>query len=113
MIELGQLEAQHGEFERRKTRVVVASLEDQATAKLTQADFPHLVVVADADHKLADALDVIHRESGPDGGDTAAPTTILVDGGGKVRWIFRPDRFLVRLTPAEVLAALDARVSEK
>ena|SRR2546426_61841 len=114
MIELGQLEGQHAEFDKRKTRVVVASLEDQETAKATQADFPHLVVVADkatlgqsTEPRLADALAVIHARSAPDGSDTAAPTTILVDGAGTVRWIARPDRFLTRLSPAEVLAAVD------
>jgi peroxiredoxin len=107
MIELGQLEAEHREFEKRKTRVVVVSLEDQKTAQATQTDFPHLVVVADAEGKLSEALDVIHRHSGPEGVDTAAPTTILVDGSGTVRWTFRPERFLTRLSPAEVLAAVD------
>ena len=113
MIELGQLEKAHAEFDKRKTRVAVISLEDQETAKKTQADFPHLVVVADADHKLADAVDVVHRQSAPDGKDTAAPTTILIDGSGMVRWTFRPDRFLTRLSPAEVLAAVDEHLRGK
>jgi peroxiredoxin len=110
MTELGQLEAEHREFDKRKARVVVISLEDQETAQATQADFPHLVVVSDADRQLAEALDVIHRHSAPDGGDTTAPTTILVDGGGTVRWTFRPDRYLARLSPAQVLAALDEKI---
>ncbi len=113
MIELGQLEKAHAEFDKRKARVVVISLEDQETAQATQADFPHLVVVADADRKLSEALEVIHRDSAPGGGDTAAPTTILVDGAGTVRWMFRPDSFLVRLTPAEVLAAVDERLAKE
>lgn len=107
MIELGQLEAAYQEFDKRKARVVVASLEDQETAKATQEAFPHLVVVADADRKLAEAVDVIQPHSAPDGGDTTAPTTILVDGSGTVRWTFRPERFLARLSPRQVLDALD------
>jgi peroxiredoxin len=107
MTELVKLEAAYGEFEKRKARVVVASLEDKKTAKETQAQFRHLVVVADADRKLAEALEVIHRQSAPDGGDTSAPTTVLVDGRGIVRRTFRPSRILTRLTPAQVLAALD------
>jgi peroxiredoxin len=110
MIELGQLEAAHEEFAKRKTRVVVISLEDEEAAKLTQADFPHLTVVADADRKLAEAIDVIHRASAPSGADTSAPTTVLVDGAGKVRWTFRPERFFTRLPAAEVLAAVDEHV---
>ena len=107
MIELGKLEAEHADFDKRKVRVVVASLEDQKAAQATQAAFPHLVVVADAEGKLTKALEVVHRHSAPDGGDTAAPTTLLVDGTGTVRWLFRPDRFFTRLTPAQVFTALD------
>jgi len=107
MIELGELESHWREFEDRKVRVVVVSVEDLEAAKATQAQFPHLVVVADAGRQLADAVGVIHLHSAPDGSDTAAPTTLLIDGGGAVRWTFRPDRVLSRLSPAEVLAAAD------
>src|SRR5437870_2712399 len=107
MIELGQLEGSWKEFEKRKVSVVVVSVEDGEAARATQADFPHLVVVSDAERKLAEALAVMYARSAPGGRDTAAPTTILVDGGGTVRWVFRPDRVLTRLSPAEVLAAVD------
>ena len=113
MIELVQLESRHEEFEKRKTRVVVVSLEGEEDAKLTQAELPHLVVIADAERKLAEALDVVHPESNPEGGDTTAPTTLLVDGKGIVRWIFRPERFLKRLSPAEVLSAVDEHMAAK
>src|SRR5882724_1990386 len=78
MLELGQLESHWQEFEKRKVRVLVVSVEDQEKAKTTQADFPHLVVVSDSERKLADAVAVIHPRSAPDGGDTAAPTTSFV-----------------------------------
>jgi peroxiredoxin len=107
MVELGQLEGAHKEFENRNARVVAVSLDDLETSRETQADFPHLVIVADKDRKLVEALKVLHPNSGHDGGDTAAPTTVIVDGTGTVRWVFRPGRFLARLSPAEVLAALD------
>ena len=113
MIELGQLEAAHEEFAKRNARVVVVSLEDQEKAKATQAEFPHLVVVADAGRGLADALQVIQEKSAPDGGDTAAPTTIILDSNGTVRWTHRPERFLTRLSPDEVLAALDEHVGTR
>ena len=106
MIELGQLESQWQEFEKKQIRVVVVSVEGQKEAKATQADFPHLIVVSDEEHKLADAVAVIHPKSARDGGDTSAPTTILVDGKGVVRWTFRPDRLLTRLSPSQVLAAI-------
>jgi peroxiredoxin len=107
MTELGQLEAYWQEFAKRKVKVIVASVEDQEKAKATQADYPHLIVVSDAQRKLAEALAVLHPNSAPDGGDTTAPTTLLVDGGGTVRWVFRPDRVLTRLSPSQVLAAVD------
>jgi len=110
MIELGQLEAHWQEFEKRKVQVVVISIEGREEGKATQADFPHLVVVSDAERKLADALAVIHPHSAPDGSDTAAPTTILVDGKGTVRWIFRPDRVFTRLSPSELLATIDSKM---
>src|SRR5262245_25199076 len=107
MIELGQLEEHHEEFARRNTRVIVVSLEDEKDAQETQRDYPHLVAVADKEAGLANALQVIHRHSAPDGGDSIAPTTLLVDGSGVVRWTFRPDTFLRRLSPAEIGAAID------
>jgi alkyl hydroperoxide reductase subunit AhpC len=107
MVELGELEANHAEFEERGTRVVVISMEDCAKAEATQADFPHLKVVADGDARMCRALEVIHPGIAPDGSDAAAPTTILVDGKGKVRWLFRPERHMTRLSTAELLKAID------
>jgi peroxiredoxin len=107
MIELGQLEANWQDFEKRKVRVVVVSVEDQEAAKATQADFPHLIVVSDAERNLSSAIDIIHPQSAPGGGDSAAPTTFLIDGDGTIRWTFRPDRVLYRLSPAQLLAAID------
>lgn len=113
MTELGQLEAHWQEFEKRKVKVVAVSIENQEKAKATQADFPHLILVADPERKTAEALAVLHPKSAPDGGDTAAPTTILVDGGGSVRWLFRPERVLTRLTPEELLTAIDKEMQSK
>jgi peroxiredoxin len=107
MIELGQLEKRHGDLEQRQTRVVVASLEGTADAAKTQSDFPHLLVLADSDRHLAEAAGVIHRKSKFDGDDTSAPTTVLIDRHGVVRWIHRPERNLARLSVDELLNAID------
>lgn len=106
MIELGQLEKQHQEFANRQVRLVAISNDDRATARLTQADFPHLIVVSDAQQSVAKAMQVLHLGAASDGTDTNAPTTFLIDGDGTVRWVFRPERFLVRLSPAELLEAI-------
>jgi peroxiredoxin len=107
MIELVQLEKSHDEFARRNVHIVVVSQESREDAAQTQAQFPHLIVVADADRKLIAAAGVLHEGANPHGGDAAAPTTILIDRGGVVRWLFRPDVYLTRLSPAELLAAVD------
>jgi peroxiredoxin len=105
MAELGELEARHADFEQRGVRVVAASLDGVDDTKKNQADFPHLTLLSDHERSLANATQVIHPHSAPDGGDSMAPTTILVDGAGTVRWLFRPERVLGRLSPDEVLAA--------
>ncbi len=107
MVELGQLEKHHEEFAKRQVQVVVISNDKQSTAKTTQADFPHLIVVSDADQSMAKAVQVIQSGAGPTGDDTNAPTTFLVDGAGHVRRMLRPERFLARYSPEEVLAAID------
>lgn len=91
-------------------RVFAISNDAPDNAKLTQANFPHLNVVSDADQNVTKALQVAHPGAGPHGQDTNAPTTILVDGAGTVRWLFRPDRFFERLPPGELLAAIDAHL---
>jgi alkyl hydroperoxide reductase subunit AhpC len=107
MIELGQLEAHHEEFAKRHTRVVAVSVDGQDDSKKTKQDFPHLVIVADADHKLVDAVEVLHPGAGERGEDVAAPTTILVDKHGVVRALFRPTSVARRLSTSEVLAMVD------
>ena len=111
MVELGQLEAHHDEFAKRKTRVVAVSVDGLEDSKKMQQDFPHLIVVADHDHKLVDAVGVLHPGAGEHGEDVAAPTTILVDKYGAVRAIFRPTNVASRLSASEVLAAVDKKLA--
>jgi peroxiredoxin len=107
MIELGELEKNHAEFAKRNTRVVVVSIEGREDAEKTRAQFPHLTVVADDKRSLAKAVDLIHVNSNPNGGDTTAPTTILIDRKGDVKWLYRSERVITRLSPEELLAAVD------
>ncbi len=113
MIELGQLERRHEDFAQRNVRVLVVSVEGLEDAGKTQADFPHLLVLADEQRGLSEAAGVIHPHSAPDGGDTDAPTTILVDQDGTVRWLYRSPEVIARLSPDEVLQAIDGHVSTK
>jgi peroxiredoxin len=106
MVELDQLEARHEEFASRNVRIVAASVDDPKHTAQTQAKFPHLVLVSDAGHKLAGAAEVIGQHRSPEGEETAAPTTFVIDRTGTVRWIFRPARFIERLPVDELLAKL-------
>src|SRR5262245_38038090 len=107
MIELGELERRHEDFAKRNARVIVSSVEGTDDAAKTQAQFPHLFVLADQGRGLSNAAELIHPHSGPNDSDTDAPTTILVDRQGMVRWFFRPSAVFTRLSPDEVLKAVD------
>jgi peroxiredoxin len=110
MIELGQLERRHEDFARHKARVVVVSLEGLEDARQTQADFPHLIVLTDDARGLSEAAGLIHTHSAPSGGDTSAPTTILVDQSGEVRWLYRSPSAIARLSADEVLQAVSQKM---
>jgi peroxiredoxin len=110
MVELGQLEAHHDEFAKRRTRVVAVSVDGLEDSKLTKKDFPHLTVVADHDHKLVDAVAVLQPGAGERGEDVAAPTTILVDKYGVVRDLFRSTSVASRLSARQVLAMVDKKL---
>src|SRR5438128_10807117 len=92
---------------RSGTRVLVVSIEGLDNVRKTQADFPHLTVLSDEARGLSGAAGLIHPHAAPDGGDTDVPTTILVDRRGSVRWIYRSPSVLARLSPDEVLRAID------
>jgi peroxiredoxin len=112
MIELVQLERRHEDFARRNTRVVVVSLEGLDDARRTQEQFPHLLVLADQKRELSEAAGLIHPQAGPDKSDADAPTTVLVDRGGRVRWRYRSGSVLSRLSPDEVLQAVDQHLAD-
>ncbi len=91
MIELGELEKRHVDFEAKNTRIMAASVEGQKAAQKTQTEHPHLTIISDHDRKLVNALGTVQRHAYSDGSDGAAATTILVDAKGTVRWLYRPD----------------------
>ncbi len=108
MKELVQLEQRHEDFARRETRVVVVSVDSLEDAKKSQAELPHLLVLSDEGRGLSDAAELIDAQNkGPDGRAIDAPTTILIDRQGKVRWLYRPGEIITRLSPDEVLQAID------
>jgi alkyl hydroperoxide reductase subunit AhpC len=110
MTELVQLEKRHEDFPKRNSRVIVVSVEGRDDTQKTQADFPHLTVLSDEARGLSDAAALIHPHAAPDGGDVDVPTTILVDRRGTVRWIYRSPSVIARLSPDEVLRAIDQNI---
>lgn len=107
MIELGQLESRHEDFERRNIRVIAISMEETAEAVQTQERFPHLNFIADSSRGMSGPLQLIHAKARPDGGDADVPTTVIVDRNGMVRWLYRSSLVISRLSPDEVLKAAD------
>lgn len=107
-VELGQLENRHQDFVKRNTRLLTVSVEDINTAHATQLEYPHLIILADPEKSLVHAARVLHRRAGPGGSDIAAPTTVLLDQTGTVRWIYRPNRHLLRLSPDDLLNMIDS-----
>src|SRR5262249_26196590 len=82
MTQLRGLEAEHDEFSRVGADVVVVSIEGPDEAAQTKRDYPHLTVLSDKQRELSDAIDLINKGFSPDGGDSAAPTILLLDGNG-------------------------------
>src|SRR5262245_35305453 len=107
MVELGQLERRHEDFAGRNARVIVVSVEGADDARKTQSQFPHLQVLSDEGLGLSEAAGLIHPHAAPDGADADVPTTILVDRRGTVRWLYRSPSVIARLSPDEVLKAID------
>ncbi len=107
MIELVQLDRRHDDFSKRNTRVLVVSMEGFEDARKTQAQFPHLVTLADEGRGLSEAAGLIHHQAAPDGRDADVPTTVLVDRQGIVRWLYRSPEVVARLSPDDVLRAID------
>ena len=101
------------EFARRNTRVVAVSLDNREDTAKTARKFPHLVILSDEERGLAGPAEVVGPHGSRDGKETASPTTILIDRRGPVRWVFRPDRFIERLTAEEVLARVDEYLAGK
>ena len=113
MVELGQLEAHHEKLTSGNAHILVVSSDGRDDAEKTQKDFPHLVVVADEGHNLISTVEIVSQVANPTGKDIAAPTTMLIDNQGMVRWLFRPDRYIVRLSPAELAEAMDKYLPAK
>ena len=107
MLELVQLEKRHADFTGRNADVIVVSMEGINDAELMQEKFPHLIVLSDSGRGLSEAVGLVHSHAAPDGSDADTPTTILLDRTGVVCWIYRTPEVIARLSPDELLEAID------
>jgi peroxiredoxin len=112
MIELVQLENRIQEFEKRKVRVMAVTIEDTEDAQKTQTKVPHIKIISDPQRSLLNAVQAIHSKANPNGNDAARPMTILLDGNGTVKWVYKPDSFMVRPSPDDVLVAIDSNLTK-
>lgn len=113
MVELGELENRAVDFAQRNVRLIAVSVDGLEDTARTQSRFLHLIALSDANHQMTDAIHAMHAGVGPGGSDVAAPTTLLMDGSAKIRWVFRPNKIIVRLKPDELLAAVDQHLLAK
>ena len=107
MVELGELEANKEEFKKRNIEIVAISVDGTDDAAEVQKKFPSLKIVSDESMSAAKAFDLIHSDASPMGGDIAAPTTFIVDGKGKVRFVYRSTAVAVRISVADLLEEAD------
>ena len=85
--------------------VVVDSVEENAQLQ-RDADL-EFTILSDPDFRLIDAYGLRHRDA-HDGKDIALSASVLLDGGGVVRWTYVTTNVRYRPTPEQVLAAVDA-----
>jgi peroxiredoxin len=100
------------QFEALGLRMIAVSPDNVREARRLQSRIgPGIKILADDELKVIDAYGVRHAKGiAPTRGvlrPLAVPTTILVDGGGIVRWIDQTDDYRLRSDADRVLAAVE------
>lgn len=105
-LELANLQSEHASFAERGVRLVGVSLSDAAAARATAERHPDLLILRDDRQELLDRLNLYLDDQR---GEAArlAPTTILLDREGLVRYVHRPARVSARLSPGPLLALVE------
>jgi len=121
VTELGELRRHYQEILERGVEVAAVSVDPpEVSEKLRQKLGVGIRFLSDERGMLMDALDVRDRDGlppdfitgglgkGRESRDIFLATTFLVDEGGVIRWLYRPDTYRVRAPASEVLQAIDA-----
>jgi peroxiredoxin len=107
--ELQGLQLSMGEFRKRGCTVAGVVVDPPETnATLAKQAGLGYRILADPDLATIDAFRLRHPGGGPDGADISHSASVLIDGGGVVRWTSVTDNVRRRPTPATVLAAVDS-----
>jgi peroxiredoxin len=121
VAELGELRKSYGQILERGVELVAISVDPPAVSeRLRQRLDFDIRFLCDTGGLLMDAVSLRHRGGRPAavappapgapplGPDIFLPATFLLDGVGVIRWVYRPDTYRMRASPAEVIAAIDA-----
>ena len=104
-----QLERYYGDVADRGVELFAVSVDPPAASKRLREHLKlRFTFLSDPEGELLDALGIRHRAGRADGADIAYPTSVLVDAGGTVRWIFHSDTYRARARPQQVFAAIEA-----
>jgi peroxiredoxin len=107
MIELGELDRHAADFAARGAKMCAISVDGLEDTKAVQAKFPSILLVSDESQSMSKALGTMHEGAKPGGGDVSAPTTVIVDAQGVVRFLYRPGNVAERIGSQKLLEELD------
>jgi peroxiredoxin len=78
----------------------------EASRRLKDRLRSRFTFLSDPEGVLLDGIGIRHRGGRNDGMDIAYPTALLVDAGGRVRWIFQSHTYRERARAEEIFAAI-------
>ena len=96
------------EFRQRGVAIVAISVDSsQDSLRLAGSEHYTFPLLSDPRAEAIQAYGILHAHGGDGGQDIARPAEFLVDPGGTIRWENLTESLIVRLHPAQALAAVD------
>jgi signal transduction histidine kinase len=92
--------------------IAVSTEPPEASARFRTGLAADFTFVSDVKGELLGRLNLLHR-GGYGGRDVAVPAAILVDKRGTVRWVYRPEVGHLRMTPEDLLDAVERLTLEE
>ena len=88
--------------------VAISADPPEASAELRRKAGYTFTLLSDPKGEVIRSYDLLHPRAGPGGSDIARPAEFYLDATGTVRWVNLTPSIVVRATPEEMLAAIDA-----